>query len=256
MSEIKKNAESTAMTTVSGFAALTESNILTEALADDCQGLEFSFDRIKIPAGGSLAFETIGVDGEPEMVKDIKGVIIYSHPAFAYYRTKYQGGSNPPDCGSFDGITGIGNPGGECRKCPYNQFGSGEGKGKACKNRRMLYILQEGELFPVMLSLPVGSVAGFTNYLKHLLSKQHLRANQVVTQISLRKASNSDGITFSQAVFKTDRILSADEQAAVSTVTERVKVYTSDLTSTALIPMDEEVPFVDVATGEVIEPLR
>ena len=50
------------------------------------------------------------------------------------------GGSNPPDCGSFDGITGTGTPGGICKNCPFNQFGSGEGKSKACKNRRMLYL--------------------------------------------------------------------------------------------------------------------
>ena len=109
-----------------GFAVLANQDVLNEALADDCQGLEFSFDRVKLPAGGGTAFEIPSADGEDsEMAKDITGVIVYNHPA--YYHDKYNGGSNPPDCGSFDGVSGIGNPGGSCQNCPYNKFGSGDG---------------------------------------------------------------------------------------------------------------------------------
>ena len=109
-----------------GFAVLANQNVLNEALAEDCQGLEFSFDRVKLPAGGGTAFELPSAESdETEMVKDITGVIVYNHPAYAYYHDKYTGGNNPPDCGSFDGVTGIGNPGGNCADCPYNKFGSG-----------------------------------------------------------------------------------------------------------------------------------
>lgn len=147
-----------------GFAVLANQDVLNEALADDCQGLEFSFDRVKLPAGGGTAFEIPSADGEDaEMAKDITGVIVYNHPAFAYYHDKYNGGSNPPDCGSFDGVSGIGNPGGSCHNCPYNKFGSGDGQSKLCKNKRMLYILREGELFPITISLPTGSLKTFTN---------------------------------------------------------------------------------------------
>ena len=122
-----------------GFAVLANQNVLNEALADDCQGLEFSFDRVKLPAGGGTAFEIPSAEGEDsEMAKDITGVIVYNHPAYAYYHDKYTGGNNPPDCGSFDGVNGIGNPGGDCQNCPYNKFGSGDGQSKLCKNKRML----------------------------------------------------------------------------------------------------------------------
>ncbi len=88
-----------------GFAALANREVLNEALADDCQGLEFSFDRVKLPTGGAIAFEIPSTDGEDsEIAKDITGVIVYNHPAYAYYRDKYNGGNNPPDCGSFDGV--------------------------------------------------------------------------------------------------------------------------------------------------------
>ena len=103
-----------------GFAVLANQNVLNEALADDCQGLEFSFDRVKLPVGGGTAFEIPSAEGEDsEMAKDITGVIVYNHPAYAYYHDKYTGGNNPPDCGSFDGVNGIGNPGGNCQNCPY-----------------------------------------------------------------------------------------------------------------------------------------
>ena len=99
---------------------MTNRNVLNEAMADDCQGLEFTFDRVKLPIGGATAFEIPSAESEDtEMAKDITGVIVYNHPANVYYRTKYTGGKNPPDCGSFDGVKGIGTPGGNCQNCPF-----------------------------------------------------------------------------------------------------------------------------------------
>lgn len=247
------NKKNTELTAKSGFAALQNREILNEALSDDCQGLEFSFDRVKLPAGGGTAFEIPSAESEdPELAKDIAGVIVYNHPAFAYYHDKYTGGNNPPDCGSFDGVTGIGTPGGNCQNCPYNKFGSGEGQSKLCKNKRMLYILREGELFPITLSLPTGSLKTFTDYVKSHLSRGR-KLNQVVTKITLKKATNASGITFSQAVFAFDRMLSAEERAVVAGVTESVKLYAANLTPESFV--DDE-PMVDPETGEIIEPLK
>lgn len=126
MAENKTN-ESTEMTVNGGFSELSNMNFLAEAMNDECAGLEFSLDRVKIPAGGMTAFEVPTGDGESsELQKEIECVILLSHPANAYYRDVYKGGSNPPDCGSFDGVTGS--TGALCKTCPYNQFGSGEGK--------------------------------------------------------------------------------------------------------------------------------
>ena len=249
MSE-KNNNE---LTVNEGFAVLANQNVLNEALAEDCQGLEFSFDRVKLPAGGGTAFELPSAESdESEMVKDITGVIVYNHPAYAYYHDKYTGGNNPPDCGSFDGVTGIGNPGGNCADCPYNKFGSGDGQSKLCKNKRMLYILREGELFPITLSLPTVSLKSFTNYVKSQLSRGR-KLNQAVTKIALKKATNASGIVFTQAVFTFVRMLTVEERTAVAGVTETVKAYAANLTPTSFV--DDE-PMVDPETGEIIEPLN
>ncbi len=238
-----------------GFAALANADTFGN-VAEDLAGLELTFDRIKIPAGGSTAFEIPDGDGEDTiMVKDITGVILLHHPAYAYYTEKYAGGSNPPDCGSFDGVTGTGNPGGSCSTCPFNQFGSGDGQSKACKNRRMIYILMEGEIFPMVLSLPTGSLKEFTKYLKRQLSKGR-KLNQIVTKISLKKATSGSGIAFSQAVFTFDRVLSPEEKSAITAVTESVKTYAANLTTADFAVAEEDVPFVDAETGEVIEPLK
>ena len=251
---VTANEETTALAT-GGFAALANADALGN-VSEDLAGLELTFDRIKIPSGGSTAFEIPDGDGDDmTMVMEITGVILLHHPAYAYYTEKYAGGSNPPDCGSFDGITGNGNPGGSCASCPYNQFGSGEGQSKACKNRRMVYILMEGELFPMVLSLPTGSLKEFTKYLKRQLSKGR-KLNQIVTKISLKKATSGSGIAFSQAVFTFDRVLNADEKTAMAQMTESVKAYAANLTTADFDSADDDVPFVDVQTGEAIEPLK
>ena len=134
----------------------------------------------------------------------------------------------------------------------YFKFGSGEGQSKLCKNKRMLYILREGELFPITLSLPTGSLKSFTNYVKSQLSRGR-KLNQVVTKITLKKATNASGIAFSQAVFAFERMLTAEERNAVAGVSETVKAYAANLTTASLI--DDE-PLVDPETGEIIEPLK
>ena len=247
--------ESRELSVSGGFSNMTNLDFLSEAMHNECAGLEFSLDRVKIPSGGMTAFEVPTGDGEnTELEKEIECVILLSHPANAYYREAYRGGSNPPDCGSFDGVTGTGVPGGACKTCPYNQFGSGNGKSKACKNRRMLYLLRENELFPLVLNLPVGSLRGFTRYVQSLLSRGR-RPNQVVTKISLRKASSSSNIEFSQAVFKCVRPLAANEQKNIDAMTEQVRAFSDNLTTASLAAQDD-VPFVDPDTGEVIEPLN
>jgi len=251
--EIMKNDNNEITNT--GFATPADMQWLSDAMNEDCAGIELQLDRIKIPAGGSTAFEIpTGDSDEPEMAKDITGVILYNHPAYAYYTDKYTGGSNPPDCSSFDGIHGTGAPGGNCKTCPFNKFGSGDGKSKACKNRRILYILREGQLFPVILNLPVGSSGAYKNYIKHLLT-QRTSLSRVVTTISLKKAMSDSNIAYSQAAFKFVRNLTDEELESLAPMVEQMKTYAANLT-TADLAMDEDAPFVDAETGEVIEPLK
>ena len=242
------------ITTENAFSELVNFN-LSDAMSQELEGLSLSFERIKIPSAGSTLFELPGEeDGEPENLKEFTGVILYHHPLFAYYRDKYAGGNEPPDCGSFDGITGEGDPGGACAKCRYNQFGSGESGGKACKNRRRIYILREGEVFPLLLSLPTGSLKEFTRYIQRLLSRGK-KSLSVVTRFSLKKTVNAGGIAYSQAQFRVDRVLTEQEQSVVTPLADQVKEYAKH-TATSPVDLDgfTDVPTpFDPVTGEIVE---
>lgn len=249
---MSKNSEM--VVTNTGYTNLAEFN-MAGAMAEELDGLDGGFERIKIPSAGSTVFEVPGEDpNEPDSVKEFSAVILYHHPLHAYYKNKYTGGNQPPDCGSFDGITGEGSPGGCCSKCPYNQFGSGENGSKACKNRRRIYVLREGEIFPLLLSLPTGSLKEFSRYIKRLLSKGK-KSNSVVTKFSLKKAVNSGGIAYSQAQFTVDRQLSNEEFALINKLSEQVKTYSKNI-GFDVDPGADETSMVDSETGEVIEPLK
>lgn len=230
------------------YTALKDFN-LAEALTSELGGMDISFDRVSIPAAGGQAFEVPGeMPGETDMVKDFSGVILFHHPMFTYYRERFTGGNNAPDCGSYDGITGVGNPGGVCATCPLNQFGSGENGGKACKNKRRIYVLREGELIPILLVLPTGSMKEFAVYIKRLLAKGK-KSNSVVTKFSLKKVTNASGIAYSQAQFAVERVLTAEEMPFVQAMSDQVKSF-----ATHVAYDDAPGEVIDPVTGEVYDP--
>jgi uncharacterized FlaG/YvyC family protein len=249
-----KNKEIALQAQNTGYLALANNDI-GAMMAEELDGLDAGFERIKIPSAGSTVFEMPGEGDEAETVKEFSAVILCHHTLFAYYKSNYTGGNNPPDCGSFDGIVGEGDPGGHCKTCPLNQFGSGENGAKACKNRRRVYVLKEGEIFPLLLSLPTGSLKEFTRYIKRLLSKGR-KSNAVVTRFSLKKATSNTGVLYSQAQFAVDRPLSPEEHSLIEKLSEQVRAFSSrvayDYDATA---SEDEEFIVDPETGEVIEPL-
>lgn len=237
----------------SGYLAVSNFND-DSGLMEEMDGLTTTFDKVKIPTGGGLMFEVTGENGEPEPVKTIEGVILYHHAVNSFYKEKYTGGNNPPDCGSYDGKVGEGDPGGDCSKCPFNQFGTGDnGTGKACKNKRRIFILREGELFPILLSLPTGSLKEFTGYIRRLITKGK-RSHSLVTKITLKKATSSTGIQFSQAVFSAGRSLSPAEIEAISPLADHIRSMARNIA----LDNDQDNPtssYVDEETGE-IKPLN
>lgn len=211
---------------------------LTTIFAEEMDGLTPTFERIRIPAGGGITYEVPGDDQEnTDSVKEFKAVILYHHPIHCYYEEEYSGGNNPPDCGSMDGHVGIDVKTGEikqCAECPMNKFGSGKNGAKACKQKRRIYLLREGESLPTLLSLPTGSLGEFSKYVMRLLSKGR-KTNAVVTKFSLKKVQNAGGINYSQAVFSVDRVLNDKEIQSTNRMGEQVKGLATSITA-----LDEE----------------
>lgn len=75
-----------------------------------------------------------------------------------------------------------------CAVCPNNQFGSA-GKGKACKNTRLLAIkpLDAEDDSIYVLSVPPTSIKAFDGYVHTLAGKHRLPPVGVVTKVSLDK---------------------------------------------------------------------
>ena len=195
-----------------------------------------------------------GEGDETESVKEFTAVILYHHPLFTYYNTPYTGDSLPPYCGSMDGVEGVGNPGGKCKTCPLNQYGSGGPKRKACQNHHRLYLLKEGELFPLLFSVPPTSLGTLTNYLKRQLS-QGRNSNTVVTRFSMRKTITTSNTTISQAQFAFVRVLTSEECAVIHKLSGQIKTLSKRVAYEYDASADDygEVE-IDPETGEVLRP--
>jgi hypothetical protein len=242
----------TEMITTTGYTALRDFN-LAEAMRNELGGMDITFDRVTIPSAGGTTFELPGaLPGETDAVKEFTGVILYHHPLLSFYRERFTGGNNAPDCGSYDGVSGVGNPSGDCASCSLNQFGSGENGGKACKNKRRIYILREGEVIPLLLTLPTGSMKEFAVYIKRLLTKGK-KSQSVVTRFSLKKVSNAGGIAYSQAQFAVARMLTAEETPCIAAMAEHVKQRSTHVGYEAESVTGE---IIDPETGEVTQPLQ
>lgn len=214
-------------TMTTGLDALKK---MEDSLSAEMNGLSAAFEQIRIPIGGVTYFEMPGEDPEkPETIKEFSAVILHHHIMRAYYKEKYTGGNNPPDCGSFDGVEGTGEPGGSCETCACNKFGTGENGAKACKERRRLYLLLEGEMFPLVLSLPTGSLKDFSRYLMRCLPKWG-KSSGGITRFSLVKAVNKGGIAYTKVRFKMERKLTDGEMAEIAPLVLNVKAMSQTLT--------------------------
>jgi len=225
-----KNTEgNTALAVQENEYLLPALNNIGEAMAEEMDGLQLTFDRVKIPSGGGVAFEVPGDDPDsPDTEKELIGVIVDHHPVNAYWAVKYDGANNPPDCSSMDGKVGTGDPGGSCKACPYNQFGS-DGNGKACKNMHRVYVLRDGETFPLLLTLPPTSLKNFADFLGKRVVGKGLRSYAVKVKVTLKKAINSTGITYSQAVFALVERLTPEAADQARSYSNGIKAITRNL---------------------------
>ncbi len=195
-----------------------EGEFSKEDLDDDMEGLQLSFQRVKIPAGGTVLFEIPGDNPEePEYAKTIEGIILHTHLTSAYWPVGSEFDDNAtPLCSSVDGKVGYGTPGGACAACPLNQYETATdsngrpSKGKACKNMRNLYILREGEIMPIQLTLPPTSLTPYSDFAGPCFVQRRRPCYASVVQVGLKKVEGAAN-TYSVATFKKLRDLEGEE---------------------------------------------
>lgn len=187
---------------------------------------EFDLDRVKVPAGGSTTWAVPSLEGEQEL-KTIEGVIVYQRTVRSFWaqRMEESGGGTPPDCSSQDGIYGVGTPKlgdiehpalvspgvqynargepgheakYECKFCPLAAFGSGgNGRSQACKQSRLIFLLREHSVLPLLIAAPPSSLRAVKQYMLRL-SGAGVPFYGVVTSFSLERVKNADNIQYSE----------------------------------------------------------
>lgn len=210
---------------------------LREVILGNLEGEELgpqNLTRIRIPSGGGKAFAVPSVDGDDQVTKTVSGVILHARTQRAYWMTSFDegGGGNPPDCSSQEGRIGFGSPGGICKDCPLNKFGSaGEEKGgKACREMKLVFLLRPELLLPDVVVLPPTSLGAFKTYAT-MLTGRAIPFTSIITEIGLTEKQSDGGIKYSQATFRGVERLDPDSQAHVKkyaasmkTALEAVKV--------------------------------
>lgn len=234
--------------------AVVDSSFTSEDLADDMDGLQMSFQRIKIPSGGNLVFEIPTDDPEnPNYEKTIEGVLIFHHDANAYWPEGSEYDENTaPLCSSLDGKQGIGEPGGHCAMCAMNQYGTAsEGRGKACKNMRMLYLLQSGECVPIQIFLPPTSLKPFKNFINQAFLLRRRPSYGSVIQIGLRK-ENTGGNDYSVATFRLVENFEGEQLAQIRSYAEgfkeQIKLTLKQRAETAKEQLDDGCDYIGMGT--------
>ena len=196
-------AKELAVNETAQFLVLENAQGAIEALKSNLEGENLSpmdLDRVGVPAGGGVSWCIPTLDGD-ENTPEIVGVIVAVQNCRAMWQGDFTGGGDPPDCSSDDAVTGVGDPGGNCKLCPLAQFGSdSRGKGQACKSIKRIFLLRPASMLPLVVTLPPTSIRPATRYLLRLAGAG-LKYQAAVTRIILEKTKNSEGIAYSVATF-------------------------------------------------------
>ncbi len=141
---------------------------------------------IKIPSGGATIWDIPTLEGR-DGAKSFDAVILYYHNSRKCWTAPYgQGVPGPPDCESFDGLTGVGSPGGGCQGCVYNRRRQSRDD-VVCAPRKNVFLLMSELALPVLIDLPVTSLAPWDKYIRELRNRMQLPW-RVITKFELTSA--------------------------------------------------------------------
>ena len=184
----------------------------------------FDLERVKIPTAGNTKWTLETIRGE-QSLDEIEGIILLKRSTRVYFAKSFDetGGNMPPDCSSEDGYRGIGEPGGDCTRCPLNVFGTAQkGDGKACREIMVLFVLLPGKLIPLVIAVTPGSLREVRKYFLRLAG-EGLAHYMVTTKFRLEKAANKRAIQYSKVKATIGRPLTDEEVAAVRAYANNIK---------------------------------
>jgi hypothetical protein len=106
-------------------------------------------------------------------------------------------------------------------KLPWTQFGTGKkGLGKFAREGRTLFLLREGDAWPLRIRCGAGSLRPVSQFIRRLTVPQY----RAVVKLSLKSERSQGNIEFSQIVPTLVGVLSEEEGAAVKSMyTDRLR---------------------------------
>ena len=226
--------------------------------------------QIKIPAGGKLAYEVQGEEeGDEEYLKEIEGVIVFTHRMNGFWPNAFGTSTNPEDkipvCSSMDGKSGLNIQTGcvdECERCPYNQYGSDSkgGKGKACKNMRRIYLMRSGDPNFYLLTVPPTSIKEVNKSLTRIMASKGIPYTNLIVSLKLAKATNVNGIDYSTVVIEKKGVLPPAAAKMAKEMRNQIKNKYKEMTlsldeyaTTAPGTVADAATTVQAAEGEFVE---
>lgn len=215
----------------SKFMALRPDSDVREALLANLgpgETLQASdLPRVPTPAGGGRMWSWIDSGNNEQTAKSIEGVLVY------YGARGVLWGSEDPQSGvkpvlvTYDLVNAIrvsddlgdldadvlescrtGDKTYDWQRLPYNQYGTSRGgRGRRCKESRVLAILRADEAWPLLVTAGPGSLKSVTSFVKRL-PVAHFRA---CVSLTLDRVENAAGQAYSQIVPKLTGTLSREE---------------------------------------------
>jgi len=240
--------------------AIPDPAVLEQLKKDNLEGTVISFEVIRIPTGGQLAWAIPTETGDDRYEKEVAGAVLDHYPTRLYWEGEYAGGGQPPDCSSSNGITGNINPNtnfdgpvptGRCgkKKCPLAEYDQKLGR-TPCKEIRRVYVLTSESILPFLISLPPTSGASerspWTSYVAKLFGRGRSTKN-VITKFTLFEdkskgvigpdgVKHGDGIKYSRVLPFMVREMTDEEKTKTQTMTE---LFKDPMRQRPLSPEDE-----------------
>lgn len=199
---------------------------LSDILANDLRGIDLQLKRIKPTYEVAAQSFAIPVDPEKEeydVMETFTGVIAFHHELHEFHANPNNDHKKAPECFSYDGISGCGNPGGMCSTCPRRLYKHNYNKA-ICKAKRRLYILRPGEPLPYELIVPNYSMQNFSLYMRNLIGQYQL-PSRVVTRFRMKRHPNSAGIQVSKICFDMVRPLDSEELAYIQSTVPALEEF-------------------------------
>jgi len=210
------------------FIANKEDSSFADTMNENLDGgVQLEFPRIKIPSGGGLFWTVPGEEETPYAV--LNCIIVDKYRVNSRWEEEEKVANKPPLCFALDAKTGIGNPGGECAKCQFNQWGSSvKGQGKACKNIMRVFVLLEGSQIPHLLALSPMSLDDFDAHMVNLL-RVNLSYYGVSSKIRLYKRVNKVGQEYSAVAWSKGEKLTPEERNKIKEYIRIIKPFMREL---------------------------